>query len=308
MMKNKIDFCRIQWLNREFLPEDYVYKWNKNESRFSRIFESLYFDNNSPEETKSPSAYYDERGNVQSNNSSLILSNGSIKESKFLSLFNFNNSFDNPKILETQKTQNSKHKSNDIDLFKILTQEDQRTTLMIKNIPNKFTKDHFLSIFNKNFEGKFNLFLLPTDIKEKKNYGYAFINFINYFYIINFYYSFNGKKWENTNSVKICEILYSKIQGITKMIKHYPIKVMYLRELENQDSKEEDEKSNSNNSSNSNSNNANTQLLPKVDIPLIYQQIFEKIYPNIRIEYEANNKEVFSIELRNLLLFNPKNE
>ena len=47
MMKSKIDCCRIQWLNREFLPEDYAYKWNKNESRFSQIFESLPFDTSS---------------------------------------------------------------------------------------------------------------------------------------------------------------------------------------------------------------------------------------------------------------------
>ena len=58
----------------------------------------------------------------------------------------------------------------DINIIKILTQEDTRTMLMVKNIPNKFTKDCFLNIFNKHFECKFNLFLLPTDINEKKNY------------------------------------------------------------------------------------------------------------------------------------------
>ena len=223
-------------------------------------------------------------------------------ESNTFSMIKINCSNDGHKKLEKSKSVNSNHKSNDIDIIKIIKQEDQRTTLMIKNIPNKFTKEHFLSIFNKNFEGKFNLFLLPTDIKEKKNYGYAFINFINNFYIINFYYSFNGKKWENTNSVKICELVYSKIQGITKMIKHYPIKVMYLRDMENPD---EDAKSNSNNSSNSITTNSNSSL-PKTEIPLIYKHIFEKIYPNVQIEDEATNKELFTVDVRKLLLFNPK--
>ena len=57
MMKSKIDCCRIQWLNREFLPEDYAYKWNKNESRFSQIFESLHFDTNSTEENRNSYEY-----------------------------------------------------------------------------------------------------------------------------------------------------------------------------------------------------------------------------------------------------------
>ena len=47
---------------------------------------------------------------------------------------------------------------------------------------------------------------------------------IDFSYIVNFYYSFNNKKWENTNSVKICNIVYSKIQAISKMIKHYCLK------------------------------------------------------------------------------------
>lgn len=299
MMKSKIDFCLIQWLNREFLPEDYIYKWTKNESRFRRIFDSLRYNNANSEETKSSSRNYA----INDNDSSIIsMKSVSHGESNSFSMIKLNCFNDGHKKLEKSKSLNSNHKSNDIDIIKIIKQEDQRTTLMIKNIPNKFTKDHFLSIFNKNFEGKFNLFLLPTDIKEKKNYGYAFINFINNFYIINFYYSFNGKKWENTNSVKICELVYSKIQGITKMIKHYPIKVMYLRDMENPD---EDAKSNSNNSSNSITTNSNSSL-PKTEIPLIYKHIFEKIYPNVQIEDEATNKELFTVDVRKLLLFNPK--
>ena len=299
MMKSKIDFCLIQWLNREFLPEDYIYKWTKNESRFRRIFDSLRYNNANSEETKSSSRNY-----AINNNDSSIISMKSVShgESNSFSMIKLNCFNDGHKKLEKSKSLNSNHKSNDIDIIKIIKQEDKRTTLMIKNIPNKFTKDHFLSIFNKNFEGKFNLFLLPTDIKEKKNYGYAFINFINNFYIINFYYSFNGKKWENTNSVKICELVYSKIQGITKMIKHYPIKVMYLRDMENPD---EDAKSNSNNSSNSITTNSNSSL-PKTEIPLIYKHIFEKIYPNVQIEDEATNKELFTVDVRKLLWFNPK--
>lgn len=95
---------------------------------------------------------------------------------------------------------------------------------MIKNIPNKFTKSFFLELFMKDFQGKYDLFLLPMNLKEKRNFGSGFINFIDCFHIIHFYELFNGKKWPNTNSLKICEIVYSKMQGIKKLLKHYPLK------------------------------------------------------------------------------------
>jgi hypothetical protein len=138
---------------------------------------------------------------------------------------------------------------------------------MIRNIPNKFTKDNFLYLFNKEFEGKFNCFLLPTDFNEKKNFGYCFINFINSLDIIYFYYKFNGKNWPETNSVKICEIIYSKIQGINKMIRHYPIKTIFIKNddfidcYDNNSQANTDDKSNSSKNSNSsngsNGNNTN---------------------------------------------------
>ena len=154
-------------------------------------------------------------------------------ESRFVQIFKYDEPSDEHLSLMHQMdnlVEDNNNISYDIDFIKIRTQEDTRTMLMIKNIPNKFTKDHFLNIFNKHFECKFNLFLLPTDINEKKNYGYAFINFIHHYYVINFYELFHGKKWENTNSVKICNIIYSKIQNVFEMIKHYPIKVMYIKD------------------------------------------------------------------------------
>lgn len=297
MMKSKIDCCRIQWLNREFLPEDYAYKWNKNESRFSQIFESLHFDTNSTEENRNSYGSNNGGGSAPNSSNISLAPSPPRKESNFLSLFGNNNSFENCKMMDAYSL---KYKSNDIDLMKILTQEDQRTTLMIKNVPNKFTKEHFLSIFNKKFEGKFNLFLLPTDVKEKKNYGYAFINFISSFYILNFYNTFHGKRWENTNSVKVCEIVYSKIQGVPRMIKHYPVKVMFLKDY-HEESKEETEL-------NYPQFSAIAQNVPKPEIPVIFTNLFVKIYPNIPIEFEATRKDFFTFDLKNMFVFEPKIE
>ena len=41
---------------------------------------------------------------------------------------------------------------------------------------------------------------------------------------------FNGKMWSCTNSKKICELTYSKVQGKNKLLSHYPIKIIYCNE------------------------------------------------------------------------------
>ena len=108
-----------------------------------------------------------------------------------------------------------------VDIKKVICLDDRRTTIMIKNIPNKFTKDLLLSLIDQNFKYVYDLFILPTDVNKYKNFGYAFINFTCSYYIPYFYFLFNGKKWNSTNSKKICEITYSKIQGKNYLLSHY---------------------------------------------------------------------------------------
>ena len=151
-----------------------------------------------------------------------------------------------------------------IDIKRILSLEDRRTTLMIKNIPNKFKRDLLLKIINENFKGAYDLFILPTDANGYKNFGYSFINFTSSYYIPYFYYLFDHKKWSSTNSQKICEITYSKIQGINNLLSHYPNKIIYR----NNEVKKID--------------NDNKYIIPND-----YNKIFNSIYPNYIMEKHA---------------------
>jgi len=108
-----------------------------------------------------------------------------------------------------------------LDLEKINKGDDTRTTLMIKNIPNKYTSKMLLAAIDELHKGTYDFFYLPIDFKNKCNVGYAFINMISPTHIISFYQAFNGKKWEKFNSEKVASLAYARIQGRTALISHF---------------------------------------------------------------------------------------
>jgi hypothetical protein len=55
--------------------------------------------------------------------------------------------------------------SNDIDIYRILSGEEKRTTTMIRNIPNKFKQKNLLEMINLKHPGKYDYFYLPMDLK-----------------------------------------------------------------------------------------------------------------------------------------------
>ncbi|XP_076912700.1 protein MEI2-like 2 [Bidens hawaiensis] len=108
-----------------------------------------------------------------------------------------------------------------LDLDKIINGEDNRTTLMIKNIPNKYTSKMLLAAINERHCGTYDFLYLPIDFKNKCNVGYAFINMISPMHIIQFYQDFNGKRWEKFNSEKLASLAYARIQGKAALVTHF---------------------------------------------------------------------------------------
>eukprot|EP00850_Spirogloea_muscicola_P016532 SM000134S26975 [mRNA] locus=s134:296133:301171:- [translate_table: standard] len=103
-----------------------------------------------------------------------------------------------------------------LDIERILAGEDLRTTLMIKNIPNKYTQKMLLATIDEFHRGSYDFFYLPIDFKNKCNVGYAFINMITPLKI-----AFNGKKWEKFNSEKVASLAYARIQGKAALVSHF---------------------------------------------------------------------------------------
>ncbi|KAM3269672.1 hypothetical protein P3S67_030554 [Capsicum chacoense] len=114
-----------------------------------------------------------------------------------------NNQIDNKKLYQ-------------LDLEKIKSGGDTRTTLMIKTIPNKYTSKMLLAAIDETHKSAYDFLYLPIDFKNKCNVDYAFINVVSPAHI-----AFNGKKWEKFNSEKVASLAYARIQGKVALVTHF---------------------------------------------------------------------------------------
>ena len=155
-----------------------------------------------------------------------------------------------------------------LNLDNIASGKDIRTTIMIRNIPIKYT-DEILNETFKDFHGKYDCLYMPYDYEKNGNKGYAFINFVNPLHILLFHERFNGKKWVHFESPKICELNMAHFQGVNEIQKHAKNfkglkKVSY--------------------------NNINENII----IPIKYFSKIKSRFPNMK--YENRNKKEFLVK------------
>jgi hypothetical protein len=95
------------------------------------------------------------------------------------------------------------------------------TTLMMRNIPNRFSRDQLLDLFDEQgFATCYDLVYLPLDFKQGVGLGYAFINFVSNAEAARFQKHFNGfSKW-NVHSSKICEVSWSDARAARRLKAH----------------------------------------------------------------------------------------
>lgn len=112
-----------------------------------------------------------------------------------------------------------------VNVDHIVSGEDTRTTLMVTKIPKMYTQSMLISQIEEceegRFRGKFDFFYLPMDLKNKRNFGYHFINFISTEELAAFVSFFSGRAWDRFNSGKVCIINYARIQGLRSLIENF---------------------------------------------------------------------------------------
>ena len=92
--------------------------------------------------------------------------------------------------------------------------QDDMTTVMIRNIPNRYASEELLhEVIMAGFDGMFDFFYLPMDFKTRRNRGYGFINFRSSSVAKEFALSFHNRQLNLHMSKKVMEVAPAATQG-----------------------------------------------------------------------------------------------
>jgi len=142
----------------------------------------------------------------------------------------FSNDF--AKATQTQKEKTPvaiQHKSqkNQVKEGKVAQVEEgsknQRTTVMLRNLPNNYTRDMFLSLLDEEgLSGLYDFVYLPMDFRRDANLGYAFVNLVNSAAVDKAWKTFNGFDRWALPTAKVCQVGWSgPHQGFEAHVERY---------------------------------------------------------------------------------------
>mmetsp|Transcript_41332 Transcript_41332/g.108969 ORF Transcript_41332/g.108969 Transcript_41332/m.108969 type:complete len:437 (-) Transcript_41332:322-1632(-) len=96
------------------------------------------------------------------------------------------------------------------------------TTMMLRNIPNKYTQNTLLQeIDDFGFFGSYDFFYLPMDVHNSSNVGYAFINFLSPTDAERFRKVFGSHRFQKFQSRKISSVCSAHVQGLAENLRHF---------------------------------------------------------------------------------------
>ncbi|KAF8249440.1 hypothetical protein K440DRAFT_660214 [Wilcoxina mikolae CBS 423.85] len=103
---------------------------------------------------------------------------------------------------------------NIIDLDRIARGLDTRTTVMLRNIPNKVDQQTLKEYIDETSRGLYNFLYLRIDFRNICNVGYAFINFLD------FVKTKSGTRWNKFNSEKVLDVTYASIDQLVEKFRN----------------------------------------------------------------------------------------
>jgi hypothetical protein len=95
-------------------------------------------------------------------------------------------------------------------------------TVMLRHVPTKYNQESLLAEVEASFAGLFDFFYLPTNMKSKKNRGFAFINFTSAESARTFYASFHGQRLQQHSAqAKSLAVVPADVQGFESTAAQY---------------------------------------------------------------------------------------
>eukprot|EP00437_Effrenium_voratum_P002372 CAMPEP_0181436534 /NCGR_PEP_ID=MMETSP1110-20121109/20899_1 /TAXON_ID=174948 /ORGANISM="Symbiodinium sp., Strain CCMP421" /LENGTH=273 /DNA_ID=CAMNT_0023560105 /DNA_START=48 /DNA_END=869 /DNA_ORIENTATION=- len=104
-----------------------------------------------------------------------------------------------------------------------VSQVPTRTTVMLRNIPNNYTRDMFLELLDQHgFAGRYDFAYLPCDFCRDANLGYAFVNLVDNRAVEDLWEAFDGFVGWSLPSAKVCQVRWSgPHQGFEAHVERY---------------------------------------------------------------------------------------
>ncbi|QRW21703.1 RNA recognition motif protein [Rhizoctonia solani] len=110
---------------------------------------------------------------------------------------------------------------NRVDIARIEAGLDTRTTIMLKNIPNKMSTKNLIDFIEVVTPRAIDFLYLRFDFQNECNVGYAFVNFINISDLLKFMKARLGRKWNMYASEKVLGAGYANYQGKEALIEKF---------------------------------------------------------------------------------------
>ncbi|KAH9832301.1 RNA recognition motif 2-domain-containing protein [Rhodofomes roseus] len=110
---------------------------------------------------------------------------------------------------------------NQLNIEAIESGKDMRTTVMIKNIPNKMSDKDLLTFIAKVCPRRIDFLYLRMDFQNGCNVGYAFVNFITVGDLLHFARTQLGVKWNMYSSEKVLQMCYATYQGKEALVEKF---------------------------------------------------------------------------------------
>jgi hypothetical protein len=217
--------------------------------------------------TNNNNIFFNQNMNFNQNYNNNMIMNNYINNNLSLNcenLFSSLNSFSAEKNIV-----NKEISKNIINLESILKGKDKRTTLIIRNIPIRYSISILIKELNNKFYRKFDVVYLPQDYTNNFNLGFGFINFIEPYHLISFCEKYEGKKWNCFHSNKRCQLAYSKYQGKNDLLKYIYKKVGISNHNNNKDNLKKSFYV----------NDDDKYPKPPIEIPMKYYNNFKTYYP-----------------------------
>jgi RNA recognition motif-containing protein len=111
------------------------------------------------------------------------------------------------------------------DMQDITTRHEEPTTMMIRNIPSRYTQqDLVLDLQEFGLTGTFDFLYIPMDRVTAANVGYAFVNFSDPHWARKCMQSFHNYRFARHSihgSKKVATVSVAHLQGLSKNLEHY---------------------------------------------------------------------------------------